>query len=128
MRPAQGKGHAKPTLVGLVTMGDMNWTDNPDGEPLNRLLEASTHPGVYAAAVIQATWKELEPSPGVFDDSAIQAALQRISAYNKKYPKTPLVAKLRVFPGMHSPAWVLEAVGSVRLVNHHTGTAASYPD
>ena len=127
-RPAQGTGHVKPTLVGLVTMGDMNWTDNPDGEPLNRLLEASTHPGVYAAAVIQATWKELEPRPGVFDDSAIQAALQRISAYNKKYPKTPLVGKLRVFPGVHSPAWVLEAVGSVRLVNHHTGTAASYPD
>lgn len=118
----------KPTLVGLVTMGDMNWVNTPGGEPRNRLLEARTHPGVYAAAVIQATWEELEPEPGVFGDAVVDAALRNIESYNAAYPETPLVGKLRVFAGVHTPAWVLDEVGSVQLPNLDTGRLETYPD
>ena len=123
-----GSGQVKPTLVGLVTMGDMGWTVGPNSLPLNRLLEANTHPGVYAAVVIQAAWSQLEPQPGVFDDSVIDDAIQNIKAYNAKYPTTPLVGKLRVFPGAHSPTWVMQQVGSVQLIDGHTGTTLTMPD
>ncbi len=119
---------AKPTLIGLVTMGDMDWTPDATAFPLNRLLEANTHPGVYTAVVIQAAWSQLEPQPGVFDDSEIDAALQNIAAYNAMYPSTPVVGKLRVFPGVHSPPWVMQQVGSVQLVDGHTGTTLTMPD
>ncbi len=119
---------AKPTLIGLVTQGDMDWTASASALPQNRLLEANTHPQVYAAVVIQAAWSQLEPQPGVFDDSAIDDALQNIQAYNAKYPSTPVVGKLRAFPGAHSPAWVMEQVGSVDLIDEHTGTELIMPD
>jgi hypothetical protein len=82
-------GARKPPLIGLVTMGDMNWSFNPKSQPLNRLLEANAHPGVYTAAVTQATWSQLGPQPGVFDDNVINRALQNIAAYNARHPSTP---------------------------------------
>lgn len=117
---------AKPTLIGLVTMGGETFLANGT-LPQNRLLEANAHPGVYAAAVIEVTWSQLEPQPGVFDDSAIDAALQNIATYNALYPITPLVGKLRVFAGPNTPAWVLQQVGTVTLTDS-TGGSAVFPD
>ncbi len=116
---------AKPTLNGLVTMGSENWL-SLGALPQNRLLEANAHPGVYVAAVIEATWSQLEPQPGVFDDNVIDAALQNIVAYNEKYPATPLVGKLRIFAGPNTPAWVLQQVGSVTLTDA-AGNSAVFP-
>lgn len=124
---AQPAPSAKPTLIGLVTMGDENWLST-GGLPQNRLLEANVHPGVYVAAVIQATWSQLEPQPGVFDDSVIDAALQKIGAYNAQYPSTPLVGKLRIFAGVNTPAWVLQQVGSVIVTDSSTGASTTLPD
>lgn len=119
---------AKPALIGLVTMGSENWVNlGVGGLPQNRLLEANAHPGVYVAAVIQATWSQLEPQPGVFDDSVIDDALQNIAAYNAKYPATPLVGKLRIFAGVNTPAWVMQQVGSVTLTDS-AGNSATFPD
>ena len=116
----------KPPLVGLVTMGSESWLSQ-GGLPQNQLREANAHPGIYAGAVIQATWSQLEPQPGVFDDSVVDAALQAIATYNAKYPGTPLVGKLRVFAGPNTPAWVLQQTGSVTL-SDSAGNPATFPD
>ena len=123
---AQPKPTAKPTLIGLVTMGNEAWLSS-GGLPSNRLLEANAHPGIYVAAVIQATWSQLEPQPGAFDDSVIDDMLQEITTYNAQYPATPLVGKLRIFAGPNTPAWVLQQVGSVTLTESN-GTSAVFPD
>lgn len=116
---------SKPVLIGLETMGDESWFYV--GSPQNRLLEVNAHPGVYSAAVIQATWSQLEPQPGVFDDSVINTALQNMQLYNATYATTPIVGKLRVFAGAATPAWVLQQVGSVQLVTK-TGLTVTMPD
>ena len=118
----------KPVLTGLVTMGDQSWVNNPTDNPQNRLLEANVHPGVYVAAVIEATWLQLEPQPDVFDDSVIDAALQAIKAYNATYPATLIVGKLRIFAGVHSPAWVLQQIGSVSITDSNTGAMVTVPE
>ena len=123
---AQPPPSVKPTLIGLVTMGAQAFLTSGT-LPQNRLLEANAHPGVYAAAVIEVTWSQLEPQPGVFDDTAIDAALQTIATYNAQYPITPLVGKLRVFAGPNTPAWVLQQVGTVTLTDS-TGGSAVFPD
>jgi hypothetical protein len=69
----------------------------------------------------------LEPQPGVFDDSVIDAALQNIEAYNANYPATPLVGKLRIFAGPNTPAWVMQQVGTVTLTDA-AGQSALFPD
>ena len=125
--PTPTAGIAKPSLIGMVTMGDESWVGTASGLPQNRLLEANAHPGVYAAAVIQATWSQLEPQPGVFDDSVIDAALQNIANYNAQYPSTPLVGKLRIFAGPNTPAWVMQQVGSVTLTEGN-GNSAVFPN
>lgn len=118
---------AKPTIIGLVTMGQENFIANGT-LPTNQLLEANAHPGVYSAAVIELTWSQLEPQTGVFDDSALVSALQTVQAYNAQYPTTPLVAKLRIFAGVNAPAWVLTQVGSVSIVDAKTGNTEVLPD
>ena len=118
---------AKPTIIGLVTMGQEDFLANGT-LPTNQLLEANAHPGVYSAAVIELTWSQLEPQQGVFDDSALVSALQTVQAYNAKYPTTPLVAKLRIFAGVEAPAWVLGRTGSVTVVDAKTGNTEVLPD
>jgi hypothetical protein len=107
----------KPTLIGLLTMGNESWFDYTNELPTNKLLEANADPGVYSGAVIQATWSQLEPQPGVFDDTVISNALLQIQDYNQQYSSTPLVGKLRIFAGIHTPPWVFQQAGSVIVTN-----------
>lgn len=102
---------AKPVLKGLVTQGPgaIHVT------PTNTFAELNAHPGVYSAAVIQLFWSQLEPSQGVFDDSALVSALASLTAYNTAHPATPVVGKLRIFMGVGTPQWVISATGAVTL-------------
>lgn len=99
----------KPVLKGLVAQGP----GTIQSPPTNSFAELNAHPGVYSAAVIQLFWSQLEPSEGVFDDSALVAALASLSAYNSANPATPVVGKLRIFMGVGTPAWVVSATGAV---------------
>ncbi len=95
----------KPPIRGLVTMGDISIISDPAMPQGNSTAEASAHPGVYSAVVIVVRWSHLEPARGKFDFSEVDNALKQIRAYNTKYPKTPVVGKLRVFGGPNAPAW-----------------------
>lgn len=101
----------KPILKGLVTQGPAPGLT----PPTNTFEELNAHPGVYSAAVVELYWSQLEPSQGVFDDSSLVTALANLATYNAKYPATPVVAKLRIFMGIGTPAWVISATGAVNI-------------
>ncbi len=120
--PTSNAAAAKMPLRGLVSMGSEDFVTRAGGIPDNGMEEINAHPAVYAGAVINLTWAQLEPSEGTFDDSAIDAALATIAAYNAKYPSTPVVAKLRVFAGQHVPAWVMAAAGGPITIDGTSGS------
>jgi len=101
---------AKQPICGLVAMGSMTFLPQQT-EPDNRMEELAAHPGVYAAAVIIVTWKQLEPSQGRLDTSEIDRALAAIARYNAANPGRHVVGKLRVFAGAHAPDWALALGG-----------------
>lgn len=109
--PTPTPATTKPVLVGLVAMGP-SLTLTP---PTNTFAELNAHPGVYSAAVIGLTWAQLEPSQGVFDDTALNAALANLATYNQQNPSTPVVGKLRIFMGIGTPTWVAQATGAVTI-------------
>lgn len=114
---------SKPVLKGLVTQGP-SVLNTP---PANNFEELNAHPGVYSAAVIQATWAQLEPSQGVFDDSVITTALAKLATYNNSNSGAPVVGKLRVFAGVGTPQWVINATGAVTVTTSNgTGTAGEF--
>jgi hypothetical protein len=96
---------AKTPIHGLVTMGRLAFVTTPSLAPDNSLREANAHAGVYAGAVILATWAQLEPAQGQYDFSAIETGLASLRAYNARYKATPLAGKLRVFAGPLAPDW-----------------------
>lgn len=109
--PTPTAASAKPVLRGLVTMGRSS--QSPSTPPANDFAELAAHPAVYSGAVVDLFWSQLEPSQGEFDDSAIDAALAALTRYNAQYPAAPVVAKLRIFAGVGTPAWVIAATGAV---------------
>ena len=108
---AGADARAKASIRGLVTMGRLDFVNDPDTTPDNSLREANTHPGLYAGAVILATWSQLEPTPGHYDFTGIDAGLASVRAYNARNRDAPLVGKLRVFAGPNAPAWAKRLEG-----------------
>ena len=104
---------AKPILKGLVAQGEAS--QSASAPPANSFAELNAHPGVYSAAVIDLFWSQLEPSQGVFDDTALTSALAKLATYNLQNPTAPVTAKLRIFAGVGTPPWVIQATGGVTL-------------
>jgi hypothetical protein len=116
----RAQGTKKSPLHGLVTMGALSPLLVKGGHADNSLKEANIHPGVYSGVVLLASWDELEHVEGVLDTSRIDAGLAAVRAYNKKYPDTPVKAKLRLFSGWNTPLWVIaKSGGSITLSDKH---------
>ena len=110
-----GAGGTKPPLCGLVAMGPLRFLI-AGGPPDNSLREVAAHPQIYAGAVLNVPWSELEPSPGAFDFAAIDRGLARVQAYNEGNRGPRLRAKLRVLAGRTAPDWVkAESGGTVEV-------------
>jgi hypothetical protein len=104
---------AKSPLVGLVAMGQQPFVTNPALTPDNTMEEPNANPNVYVAAVINVTWKQLQPNNGTtLDTSAIEAGLSAIATYNAMYPSHKMVGKLRIFSGLNAPVWALNLDGA----------------
>lgn len=119
---AQSAHVKKQPIHGLVTMGDIGTVMHEGGHSRNALREANAHPGVYRAAALVLSWKELEPTEGKLDTSSIEEALDRVRAYNLKYPDTPLKAKLRIFAGWNTPEWAIAKSGGPLVLTDKLGT------
>lgn len=117
---ADGAVSSKSPICGLVTMSSVLFIHH-GGLPTNALEEARAHPGVYSAAVIYGVWSQIEPSPGVYDFSQIDRALNTITAYNRAHPDRPLAGKLRVDGGVLAPDWIKAMDGGPITINDKRG-------
>lgn len=107
----------KNAIVCLTAMGltDFHFTHTL---PNNSMAELWVHPQVYSGAVINVEWAQLEPQPGVLNLGAVDEPLDVIAAYNA----TPVAAKLRVYSGGGTPAWVYAiAGGPITCIDAHYG-------
>jgi hypothetical protein len=111
----------KPPIHGLITMGRLNFLDDPAILPDNSMREPLTHTGVYAGAVINVEWAQIEAAPGRYDFSVIDQGLASLRAYNGQNAQARMVAKLRVFAGPVAPDWAKRLAGgpiAITIRNH----------
>jgi hypothetical protein len=101
-------------------MGDLGFLKG--GTPANSFKEANQHPDLYAAVLILAQWKQLEPQRGHFDYTIIDDALANLRKYNDAHPGTPMVGKLRVFAAAGTPEWVKTLDGEPFSMTDKRGT------
>ena len=107
----------KKPFYGLLTMGALTPLFTKGGHADNSLKEANAHPGVYSGVLILVSWDELEHEEGKLDVSRIEMGLDAVRAYNKKFPDTPVKAKLRIFSGWNTPDWVIAKSGGGITIN-----------
>jgi len=74
---------------------------------------AASSPGL-TGTVVDVSWSQLEPSPGTFDFSTLDADLAVVSAYNSAHPGATLGVKLRVWAANDAPEWAKTMDGAVR--------------
>jgi len=119
---------AKQPIRGLVAMGDVSFAWK-GGTPSQAMSEINRHPGVYAGAVINVKWAQIEPAEGRFDFGAIDEGLKAIASYNQHHAATPVTGKLRVHTANGTPAWAL-AIGGVKggvpIGTKHEGQVGAY--
>jgi len=74
--------------------------------------------GAFAGIVVNESWSQLEPAPGVERWQPLDQSLAAVAAWNRSHPSTPLGVKLRVFAGRSAPAWVRSRSGTVTVLVH----------
>jgi hypothetical protein len=112
----------KAPLSGFVSMGPV--TLGPGGVPINDMTPILAEPGVFSGVVINIGWDALQPTQSTLDTSTIDQALAAVSAYNAKYPKTPLGVRLNVEAALLAPGWVKTMDGpAVVTLDQPNGTA-----
>jgi hypothetical protein len=107
----------KPQIRGLISMGDVSF-HRRGTPPDNSLAAVTARPGAFSAVVLNVTWAELQPAPGVVATDAIDRPLRDIRAWNARNPAAQLSAKLRVWPGIHAPDWVKSLGGPPVTITH----------
>ncbi|HEY5334816.1 MAG TPA: hypothetical protein VIJ71_02205 [Mycobacteriales bacterium] len=96
---------AKPLLAGLIDKG----SEGPYhlGQPYAPVTAADlgSLPAGISGVVVNATWAQLEPSPGTFDLSVVTQSLAAVGGYDRTHPGAQLGARLRVFAAFAAPTW-----------------------
>jgi hypothetical protein len=108
----------KVPIVGLVSMGSIEFHRHDGGLPDNSFQLELTNPSIFDAVVINVTWQQLEPQEGDFSTTAIDNALSSIASYNADHRDKPLSARLRVWPGPNAPQWAKTIGGPPVTVLH----------
>ena len=95
----------KPLLSGIVNKGSETYFHLAQPYPVTDLSEvAASSPGL-TGTVVDVSWSQLEPSPGTFDFSTLDADLAAVSAYNSAHPGATLGVRLRVWAANDAPEW-----------------------
>ncbi len=113
----------KPLLQGLISSGNTDFHHFDNQEPDNSLKYIYAKPGILDGVVLNFSWAQLEPRPDVVTTKVIDQALANVRAYNKKYPKTPLAVRLRIYAGPSSPDWVKRLGGKFPVKIQYRGEA-----
>ncbi len=95
----------KPLLSGIVNKGSETYFHLAEPYPVIDLSEvAASSPGL-TGTVVDVSWSQLEPSPGVFDFSTLDADLAAVSSYNSSHSGATLGIRLRVWAANDAPGW-----------------------
>jgi hypothetical protein len=78
--------------------------------------------GDFSGIVVNESWSQLEPAPGVEDWAPLDQSLAAVSAWNAAHPATPLGVKLRIFAGSSAPSWVVAQSGPTVTIQTRGGT------
>ncbi len=95
----------KTLLVGLVDKGSEAPYHLGQPYPVVDLSDVSAKSGAFGGVVVNQTWAQLEPAPGTFDFSTLDASLAAVTAYNAQHASAPIGVRLRVFAAYAAPAW-----------------------
>jgi len=108
----------KAPLSGLIDMGDISFHRQDGGRASTTVSDLQSYAGVFGGITINITWEQLEPSPGTLVTKEIDRVLDDIRAYNRRNPKHPIGARLRVWPGPNAPAWAKHLGGDPVKILH----------
>jgi len=108
-----GPGASKPPLLGIIDMGVQNSYQEDQPFPTINMSPLDGYAGAFAGVVVNESWQQLEPHPGVYDWTDLDNSLAAVSAWNAQHPSTPVGVKLRVFAGYSAPSWVTSQSGTV---------------
>lgn len=102
----------KPVIAGFVDMQDINWHNTDQSQPVFTLDYIKQFPGLFGGIVLNATWNEMQPTPGgPLVTARLDNALAQVRAYNVKHPGAPLGVKFRIFSGNQAPSWAQAIAG-----------------
>jgi hypothetical protein len=118
---------ARHALRGLIDMGDIAFHNFDDGVPqqttTDPTAELARYPGSFGGLVLNVTWAQLQPTQQtvVSRGNVIDTALAHFRAYNMKHPQSPLLVRLRVWPGINAPAWAKQIGGPAIKIRRNSG-------
>lgn len=78
--------------------------------------------GAFGGIVVNESWSQLEPSPGVEDWAPLDRSLEAVRRWNAAHRSAPLGVKLRIFAGSSAPAWVVARSGPTVTLRRRGGT------
>ena len=96
---------AKPLIAGLIDKGSETPYHQGVPYPVIDLTDVSAKSPAFAGIVVNQTWAQLEPSPGEFDFTTLDASLAAVAAYDQQHADAPLGVRLRVFAAYAAPGW-----------------------
>jgi len=124
---AAAPGPKKP-LTGLIDMQNIAWHNSDTEEPSFVIDNVTKYPGVFGGIVINATWRALQPKEGgELDTSTVDAALEKVRAYNAANPSAPLGVKLRAYEGSSAPEWAKHIGGGPVSIERNPKGCANAP-
>ena len=107
--PASGEVAAAASTLRLPSG---NYLMRPDTGTLSLPSSLLTNPNI-SGFVLRDVWRLVNPAPGVYDWSRLDAAIATVTAAGKQF-------KLVVYPGVESPSWIY-AAGARSMTFQETG-------
>ncbi len=117
-----GVSGEKAPLNGLLDMGIQTPYQTGQPFPVTDPSFLDAYAGDFSGIVVNESWSQLEPSPGVENWAPLDQSLAAVAAWNASHPATPLGVKLRIFAGYSAPAWVVSQSGPTVTVQTKGGT------
>lgn len=112
----------KAPLTGLVDMGVQSAYQSGQAFPTTEPSVLDAYAGAFGGIVVNESWSQLEPSPGVEQWAPLDQSLASVQAWNSQHPDTPLGVKLRIFAGYGAPSWVVQEAGPPVALQTKSGT------
>ena len=109
--PSERGSFVKPLLLGLIDKGSELAYHLSQSFPLPDLGEVSVDSAAFGGIVVNETWAQLEPRPGVIAPGDLESALASVETYDSAHPSHQLGVKIRLWAGYTAPSWAKDLGG-----------------